>query len=89
MDNVLPLAPSPKSTQFGYFIVNLEPKFPSTHSILPFSWTKVRLVTKLYTLLAQFWIVVYLTCASLCTIISTTAECSELVEYTGAVQPST
>ena len=36
-----------------------------------------RLVTRLYTLFDQFWIVVYRQRASFFTMISTTAECSE------------
>src|SRR6266513_5441707 len=47
----------------GYFIVTLEPMLPSTHSMLAPAWTTARLVTRLYTLFDQFWIVVYRQCA--------------------------
>ncbi|MNH36984.1 hypothetical protein D3C79_978340 [compost metagenome] len=47
IDNVIPRAPSPFRIHAGYFIVNLEPMFPSIHSIVPFSSTTVRFVTRL------------------------------------------
>jgi hypothetical protein len=50
---------------------------PSIHSITESSWAAARLVTRLYTLFDQFWIVVYRTRAPFFTMISTTAECSE------------
>ena len=51
--------------------------FPSTHSMLAPACATARLVTRLYTLFDQFWMVVYRQCASFFTMISTTAECSE------------
>ena len=50
---------------------------PSIHSIVAPCWATARLVTRLYTLFDQFWIVVYRQRASFFTMISTTAECSE------------
>ncbi len=50
---------------------------PSTHSITASSSATARLVTRLYTLVDQFWIVVYRTRAPFFALISTTAECSE------------
>ena len=70
-------------------MVTFEPMLPSTHSMVAPSAAVARLVTRLYTLFDQFWIVVYRTRAFFLTMISTTAECSESEEYTGAVQPST
>ncbi len=51
--------------------------FPSIHSIVAPRWAMARLVTRLYTLFDQFWIVVYRQRAPDFTMISTTAECSE------------
>ena len=42
----------------GYFIVSLLPMLPSTHSMVASSYATARLVTKLYTLVDQFWMVV-------------------------------
>ena len=61
----------------GYFMVTLDPRLPSIHSMVPPSWQTARLVTRLYTLVDQFWIVVYRHRAFFFTTISTTAECSE------------
>src|SRR5919199_4642875 len=77
IDSVSPLACSPMRKIAGYFMVTLEPMLPSTHSIVAPSAAVARLVTRLYTLFDQFWIVVYRTRAFFLTTISTTAECSE------------
>ena len=58
IDRVSPRACSPISHTAGYFMVTLEPMLPSTHSMVPPCSTVVRLVTRLYTLFDQFWIVV-------------------------------
>ncbi|MNW60820.1 hypothetical protein D3C74_388400 [compost metagenome] len=58
-------------------MVTLEPMLPSTHSMVAPSAAVARLVTRLYTLFDQFWMVVYRTRAFFLTMISTTAECSE------------
>src|SRR5919108_5669516 len=76
-DSVSPRACSPSSQTAGYFIVTLEPRLPSIHSIVAPSCATARLVTRLYTLVDQFWIVVYRHRAPGLTMISTTAECSE------------
>ena len=57
-ERVSPRACSPISQTAGYFMVTLEPMLPSTHSMTPPCSTVVRLVTRLYTLFDQFWIVV-------------------------------
>src|ERR1041384_1602459 len=75
-----PLACSPTMYTDGYFMVTLEPMLPSIHSIVPPSWQAARLVTRLYTLFDQFWMVVYRHRAFFFTTISTTAECSESEE---------
>src|SRR6478735_10420905 len=54
-ESVSPLACSPRSQIAGYFIVILDPMFPSTHSIVAPSAAVARLVTRLYTLFDQFW----------------------------------
>ena len=54
--------------------------FPSIHSMVAPSCATARLVTRLYTLADQFWIVVYRQRAPFFTMISTTAECSESEE---------
>src|ERR1700750_1186852 len=77
IDRTSPLARSPVMNTAGYFIVTLEPMLPSTHSMVAPSWATARLVTRLYTLFDQFWIVVYRQRAFFLTMISTTAECSE------------
>src|SRR5262245_12781905 len=46
-DSVSPLACSPINHTAGYFMVTLEPMFPSTHSIVAPSWATARLVTRL------------------------------------------
>src|SRR5881227_245902 len=76
-DRVSPLACSPVMYTDGYFMVTLEPMLPSIHSIVAPSWATARLVTRLYTLFDQFWIVVYRHRAFFFTMISTTAEWSE------------
>ena len=58
IDSVSPLAWGPVSQTAGYFIVTFEPMLPSIHSIVAPSWATARLVTRLYTLFDQFWIVV-------------------------------
>src|SRR3972149_42171 len=88
-DNTSPCARGPIRYTLGYFIVIREPRFPSTHSMTASSYATARFVTRLYTFVDQFWIVVYRTRAPFCTMISSTALCSESVEYVGAVQPST
>jgi hypothetical protein len=75
-----PLACSPMRKTDGYFMVTLEPMLPSIHSMVAPSSHLARLVTRLYTLFDQFWIVVYRQWASFFTMISTTAECSESEE---------
>ena len=79
---------SPFNTTHGYFIVTLLPILPSIHSIEAFSSVIALFVTKLYTLFAQFCIVVYLHFAFFSTYISTTAACRDDDVYVGAVQPS-
>ncbi|CAB4594373.1 unannotated protein [freshwater metagenome] len=39
-------------------MVSLEPMLPSIHSMCPSASTRARLVTRLYTLGDQFWMVV-------------------------------
>src|SRR6201747_2331584 len=46
-DKVSPLAYSPSSQTAGYFMVTLEPRFPSTHSMVPPACTAARLVARL------------------------------------------
>src|ERR1043165_3595773 len=77
IERTSPLACSPMSQTAGYFIVTLEPMLPSTHSMVAPCWATARLVTRLYTLFDQFWMVVYRQRASFFTMISTPAECSE------------
>src|SRR5918994_1754948 len=79
-ESTSPLACSPVMNTDGYFIVTLEPMLPSTHSMVAPSWHTARLVTRLYTLFDQFWMVVYRQRAFFFTMISTTAECSESEE---------
>src|SRR5437763_7339187 len=76
-ESTSPLACSPIRNTDGYFMVTLEPRLPSTHSMVAPSSAFARLVTRLYTLFDQFWIVVYRQRAFFLTTISTTAECSE------------
>src|SRR4029450_5807494 len=76
-ESTSPLACSPVMKTAGYFMVTLEPRLPSIHSIVAPSWQTARLVTRLYTLVDQFWIVVYRHRPFFFTTISTTAECSE------------
>src|SRR5690625_2198103 len=57
-DSVSPLACSPISQMAGYFMVTLDPMLPSTHSMVAPSAAVARLVTRLYTLFDQFWLVV-------------------------------
>src|SRR5581483_11274252 len=79
-ESTSPLACSPVMYTAGYFMVTFEPMLPSIHSIVAPSCATARLVTRLYTLFDQFWIVVYRTRAFFFTTISTTAECSESEE---------
>src|SRR2546421_12359856 len=72
-DSVSPLACSPSSQTAGYFIVTLEPMLPSIHSIVAPSCETARLVTRLYTLFDQLWIVVYRQRAFFFKLISTSA----------------
>src|SRR5271157_1076398 len=58
MERTSPCAPSPMSQIEGYFIVRLAPMLPSTHSTMASLYAAARLVTRLYTSLDQFWIVV-------------------------------
>src|SRR3954463_15019879 len=46
-ESVSPLACSPTIQTAGYFIVTLEPRLPSIHSIVAPSWASARLVTRL------------------------------------------
>src|SRR6266581_6473825 len=78
-ESTSPLAPGSIRYTLGYFMVICEPRFPSTHSIVASWYASARLVTRLKTLVDQFWIVVYRHRASFLTMISTTAECSESV----------
>src|SRR5262245_10324834 len=79
-ESTSPLAGSPVMYTDGYFMVTFEPMLPSIHSIVAPSCATARLVTRLYTLFDQFWIVVYRQRAPFFTMISTTAECSESLE---------
>ena len=47
IERVSPLAYSPVSHTAGYFIVTLEPRLPSTHSIVAPACATARLVTRL------------------------------------------
>ena len=78
----------PTITTPGYFMVMRLPMLPAIHAMWPSASTRARFGTRLKTLLDQFWMVVYVTRALGLTTISTTAECSESVVYTGAEQPS-
>src|SRR5689334_17124238 len=75
-----PLACGPVMYTAGYFIVTLEPRLPSIHSIVAPSRHTARLVTRLYTLVDQYWIMVYRQRAFFLTMISAAAECSESEE---------
>src|ERR1700741_2448368 len=88
-DNASPCAFGPTITTAGYFMVSFDPRLPSIHSTVASVSARARLVTRLYTFGDQFWIVVERIRAPGFAISSTTAECSESVEYTGAEQPST
>ena len=61
----------------GYFMVSFEPRLQSTHSTVASSYATARLVTRLKTLVDQFWTVVYRIRAPGLAISSTTAECSD------------
>src|ERR1700750_3469229 len=61
IESVSPFACSPSRKTAGYFIVTLEPMLPSIHSMVAPSAHVARLVTRLYTLFDQFWMVVYRT----------------------------
>src|SRR6478752_8612450 len=75
IERTSPFACSPVIHTAGYFIVTLDPMLPSTHSMVAPASALARLVTRLYTLFDQFWMVVYRTRAFFLTMISTTAEC--------------
>src|SRR3954462_8410989 len=81
-DNTSPCAFGPTITTAGYFIESLEPRLPSIHSTVASVSARARLVTRLYTFGDQFWMVVEWMRALGLAMISTTAECSESVEYT-------
>src|SRR5919108_4505409 len=87
-ESTSPLAPGSIRNTEGYFIVTCEPRLPSTHSMVALSYATARFVTRLYTFVDQFWIVVYRQRAPFLAISSTTAECSESLVYTGAEHPS-
>ncbi len=55
----------------------LLPIFPSIHSTVAPSYAWARFVTRLYTSLLQFWIVVYRIFASFRATNSTTAQCKD------------
>src|SRR5271157_4733046 len=76
-ESTSPRAPFPFRMMHGYFMVICEPKFPSSHSTTEFSLATALFVTRLNTLLDQFWIVVYLTYAFFFAMTSTTAECRD------------
>ena len=46
-DKISPRAPGSISQTAGYFMVSLEPRLPSTHSMVAPSWAIARLVTRL------------------------------------------
>ena len=46
-DSTSPRAPRPVIQTDGYFMVSFEPRLPSTHSMVAFSWATARLVTRL------------------------------------------
>ena len=46
-ESTSPRAPGPTIHTAGYFIVSLEPRLPSTHSIVAFLCATARLVTRL------------------------------------------
>jgi len=58
IESTSPWARLPISQIAGYFIVNFEPRLPSTHSIVASSYATALFVTRLKTLFDQFWIVV-------------------------------
>src|SRR4029450_4058087 len=89
IDSTSPFACSPMSSTAGDFIVTLGPGLPSTPSMVAPASALARLVTRLYTLFDQFWMVVYRQRAPFLTMISTTAECSESDGEIGGVAPST
>src|SRR5581483_3580035 len=47
IESTSPCACSPRSQTLGYFIVSLEPRFPSTHSIVAPAYATARFVTRL------------------------------------------
>src|SRR3989344_1017780 len=57
-DKISARAPRPTKNTEGYFMVIFEPWLPSIHSTSAFSSARARLVTRLYTLADQFWMVV-------------------------------
>src|SRR3954469_21252141 len=89
IERTSPWARSPVRYTDGYFIVSLEPRLQSTHSTVASRSATARFVTRVKTFCDQFWTVVYGMRAPGLAISSTTAECSESVDQTGAVQPST
>src|SRR5690606_23634577 len=88
METTSPRARLPFRTTPGYFMVRRLPMLQSIHLISASSSATPRLVTRLKTLLAQFWTVMYWILAPLSASSSTTALWSAEVESLGAVQPS-
>src|ERR1700759_4510639 len=58
IDRISPWARSPIRWTLGYFIVSLEPRLQSAHSTVASVSATARLVTRLNTLVDQFWTVV-------------------------------
>src|SRR5881398_2898962 len=58
IDSTSPWARSPIRYTDGYFIVSFEPRLQSTHSTVASCSATARLVTRLNTLVDQFWTVV-------------------------------
>lgn len=88
MERTSPLDFLPFKMTPGYFMVRREPMLQSIQRISAFSMARPRLVTRLKTLLDQFWTVMYWILASFNATSSTTAEWSVVVSNLGAVQPS-
>src|SRR6202012_1487880 len=80
IERISPWARSPIRYTLGYFMVSLEPRLQSTHSTVASVSATARLVTRLNTLLDQFWTVVSRMRAPGLAITSTTAECSDELE---------
>src|SRR5205807_6982822 len=58
IDRISPWARSPIRYTLGYFMVSREPRLQSTHSTVASACATARLVTRLNTLVDQFWTVV-------------------------------